>query len=237
MTNEDLALLYELQQTDSAIDEREALLRELDDGTAAAQELAAAEAALDEAQDQLRHLQTQHRDLELKLKSLDEEKRDKHQRAYGGMVSDPKELQALQRKLEELERNTGRTEDQILETLEAIEQAQQAVDQLTVARDAAAEAHRQITTTFQQQTEKARRELEELRARREQLLPQIPPALLKQYESMRERLQGVAIVMVTGSVCGSCKVSVPGISLQRMTRGNEIVKCESCRRILYLPSH
>lgn len=236
MTVEDLALLYELQQTDSAIDQREALLAGLDDGTLAGEALAAAEAALDEAEAELRKLQTHHRDLELKLKSIDQEKREKSDRAYGGMVSDPKELQALQRKIEELERNTGRVEDDILETLETVEQAQATVEQCTAARDRAQATHLQVTTSFGQQTEKARSELAELRAKRERLAPGVPPALLKTYDQMRERMQGLAIVMVSGSMCTNCKVTVPSASIQRVARGNEIIKCESCRRILYVPA-
>jgi len=234
MTKDDLALLYELQQTDSAIDEREALLASIDDGTRAAADLEAAQQALAEAEEQLRALQSQHRDLELKLQSIDEEKKEKSDRAYGGMVSDPKELQALQKKMEELERNTGRVEDQILEMLEAIENAQALIEERTEARDAAEATHREITTTYEQQTQKARNELEQLRARREQLVPDVPPSLLRQYDQMRERLQGVAIVALSGSMCTGCKVSVPSSSVARIARGNEIIKCESCRRILHL---
>ena len=234
MIKDDLAVLYQLQQTDSAIDEREALLADIDDGTAAGEALAAAQAALDEAEEELRTLQSRHRDLELELKGIDEEKKEKSDRFYGGTVGDPKELEALQMKLEELERNTNRVEDNILEVLDAIEQAQKAVEERTAERDAAQAAHQEVTTTYQQQTQKARNELEELRARREELVGDVPPALLKQYEQMREHLQGVAIVAVSGSVCAGCHVSVPSTSLARIRRGNEIIKCESCRRILYL---
>ena len=46
MIKDDLALLYELQRIDSAIDEREALLAEIDDGTSAGEALGAAQRAV-----------------------------------------------------------------------------------------------------------------------------------------------------------------------------------------------
>ena len=234
MIKDDLALLHELQQVDSAIDQREAVLAGIDDGSAAAQELEAAQAALDEADEQLRHLQTRHRDLELQLKGIDEEKKEKSDRAYGGTVSDPRELTALERKLGELDRNTNRVEDLILGVLDEIEQAQALAAERTTARDEAAARAGNITSTFSTETERARTELEQLRARREELVPGLSPALLKQYDQMRERLSGVAIVAVEGSLCGACHVAVYGVNLDRLRRGNAIVKCESCHRLLCL---
>lgn len=235
MIKDDLALLYKLQCADSAIDEREALLAEIDDGTTAGEVLAAAQTALDEAEEELRLQQSHHRDLELQLKTIDEEKKEKSEQAFGGTEGDPKTLASLVAKLEELERNTSRVEDQTLETLEAIEAAQAVVDECTEARDAARAVHLEVTATYDRETQKAETELEGLRAERAEIAPGVPPAMLKTYDQMRGRLQGVAIVALSGSMCTSCKVTVPSVTVMRIGRGKEVLTCENCRRMLHVP--
>lgn len=233
MIKDDMAVLYQLQQVDSAIDKREALLAGIDDGTVAGQTLAEAQTALDEAAAALKSLQSQHRDLELELQGIDDEKKEKRDRAYSGIVSDPKELTALEAKIESLGRNTDRVEDLILDKLEEIEQAQTAVDEATKIRDAATVARDEIVAVYEHQTQKARAELEVERAKRDELAPDVSPAVLAQYDTLRERLGGIAIVAVTAEgVCSGCHVSVSRANIMRVNLGNVIVKCESCRRML-----
>ncbi len=235
MPSEDLALLFELQQADSAIDEREALLAGIDDGTSAKKDLEAAHAAADAAAAEVSGVQVKAKDLELQLQSIDAEKKEKSDRAYGGTVSDPKELTALEAKLAELDRNTSRVEDLTLEVLESLEEAQTKLDEATAARDGAQATHAQITSAYDDQTLKARTELDQLRAKRDELLTALPPALVKQYEDLRARLGGVAIVALDGSICTGCNLSVPSTLVIRVERGVGVIKCESCRRMLCIP--
>ncbi len=233
MIKDDMAVLLLLQQVDSAIDEREALLAEIDDGTASGQALEAAQAALDEAAATLKSLQSQHRDLELELQSVDDEKKEKHDRAYSGMVSDPKELTSLEAKIDELGRNTNRVEDLILDKLEEVEQAQASVDSATALRDETTVTRDEIIAVYDHQTQKARAELDVERAKRDELLPDVSPAVLAQYDTLRGRLGGIAIVAVAADgVCTGCSVSVSRANIMRVELGNVIVKCESCRRML-----
>ena len=233
MTREDIAALYRLQQTDSAIAEREALLAGLDDGSAAQTELDQQQARLEQAQEKLHQQQAEHRDLELELKGVGEEKREKHDRAYGGRVSDVKELSALAQKLQELARNEDRLEEKILTLLDEIEGTEAELAQQQKLVDDLAGRLREITTTNEQQTQRARKELDELRAGREELAPTIDGGLLRQYDELRARLDGVAIVAVEGRVCTGCNVALPRSTEVRGRRGDTVVKCESCRRMLF----
>ncbi len=233
MIKDDMAVLYQLQQVDSAIDKREALLAEIDDGTVAGQAFEEAQAALDEAAAGLKFLQSQHRDLELELHGIDDEKKEKRDRAYSGMVSAPKELTSLEAKIEELGRNTNRVEDLILAKLEEIEEAQDAVDSATAVRDAATATRNEIVAVYEHQTQKTRAELEVERAKRDELVPDVSPAVLAQYDALRDRLGGIAIAAIApDGVCTACNVSVSRANIMRVNLGNVIVKCESCRRML-----
>ena len=60
--------------------------------------------------------------------------------------------------------------------------------------------------------------------------------VLTQYDTLRGRLGGIAIVALNADgVCTGCHVSVSRSNIMRVNLGNVIVKCESCRRMLCVP--
>jgi len=110
--SEQLALLYELQLTDTGITERKRALAGLDKGTAARAELAAAEERLAAAEKKLHDDSAAAKDKELKLSSTEHERREKHSQAYGGTIADPKKAIALEQKIEELQRLATKVEEE-----------------------------------------------------------------------------------------------------------------------------
>ncbi len=232
MTPEDFQRLYELQMVDRAIAKRRQTIAEVDDGTTAAAELAAGEETLEELEEELRQKQSRLRKLELDLQGVEEEKQEKTDRAYGGTVSDPKELAALEKKIAELERNVHRHEDMMLELLEEIEELESRTEaQRTQVEEKRAE-HEKLVETFEQTTAQAREEIEEYKEQREELGSELRPQLLNPYEALRKREEGVAVSVLRGGTCGECNVAVPRVRWPMVQRGAGIVKCENCRRIL-----
>lgn len=234
MTPEDFQRLYELQMVDSSIAQRLRVMAEVDDGTAAAEVLAADEKRLEELEEQLRQKQSHQRKLELDLEGVENEKKEKMDRAYGGTVSDPKELSALEKKIEELERNVHRHEDMILELLEEIEELDGQARQQRQKIEGERAKHEKIVRNYEETTSQAREEIEELQQRREDLVEQLPPQLLRPYEHLREREDGVAVAVLRNGACAECNLAVPRVRLPMIERGTEIVKCENCRRILVI---
>lgn len=235
MTPEDFQRLYQLQMVDRAIAQRQRILREVDDGTAAAAELAEDEEKLAELEEQLRQKQSHQRKLELDLEGVEAEKQEKMDRAYGGTVSDPKELSALERKIAELERNMHRHEDMILELLEEIDELEAKVEAQRQKTEAQREKHEKIVANYEETTAQARKEMEELQARREELVAELPPQLLSPYENLLKREEGVAVSALRDGTCAECNVAVPRARWPMIERGTTIVKCENCRRILVVP--
>ncbi len=235
MTGEDFHALYELQTIDSAIDARRTLLAEADDGSDAQAALTAAQAELERLEEDVKKKQARQRQLELDLETILAERAEKSERCYGGMVSDPKELSALAAKIDELGRNADRHEDMILALLDELEAAEAALaaQQETVERLNA--EHERIVAKFSASTDQAREEIAELEARRAELVPRIDPGLVREYESLRTRFDGVAVAALRDGRCAVCNVAVPHVQQPMIERGVAVVKCESCRRILVIP--
>ncbi|MGI5819231.1 MAG: zinc ribbon domain-containing protein [Armatimonadota bacterium] len=235
MTPEDFQRLYELQIVDRGIAQRQQIIREIDDGSAAGAQLAEDERQLEELEEQLRQKQSRQRKLELDLEGVEAEKKEKMDRAYGGTVSDPKELSALERKIDELERNMHRHEDMVLELLEEIDELEQNVAAQRQRTDGQRAKHQKIVRTFEETTAQAREEIEKLQAEREELASELPPQLLSPYENLRAREDGIAVSALRGGTCAECNVAVPRARWPMIERGATIVKCENCRRILVKP--
>jgi len=231
--NEQMTQLYELQQIDSAIAQHRTWIGALDDGHKSGRSLEAARQELAALQQRLHDLEADNRKQELELKRADQERKEKTAKAYGGTIGDTKELSALERKIEELKRKCDRLETDILGLMDEIESTRaKAVKQEKVVAQGQA-VHDKIAGDYQEARGKLEKEIEGLAARRAELAPQLPPAILQEYESMRGKLEGVAVAGIEGNMCTVCRNVLPQSALTTVKVGKVIVKCQNCRRMLY----
>jgi len=235
MTREDAGRLFELQMIDSGIDERQVVLAEVDDGSDALAALEQARAELKTLQAELHEKQARQRKLELDLEIVLADRKERSDRAYGGTVSDLKELTALEQKIGELDRNADRHEDMILALLEEIEAVEGAIAEQQARVDRLYAEHQRIAGHYEQTTAQARAEIAELQERREALVAEIEPGLLSQYEQLRARFDGIGVAALRGGTCSVCNVAVPRAQHAVIGRGTMVVRCDSCRRILVVP--
>jgi len=225
--------LYELQQIDSAIAQHRTWIAALDDGRKSGRSLEAAKGELDKLQARLHDLEADNRKKELDLKGADQERQDKMKKAYGGKVGDTKELAALERKIEELNRRRDKLETEILELMEQIEttRAQADKQEKVVAQGQA--VHDKIVGDYQEGRAKLEGEIKQLAAKRAELTPQIDAAMLQEYETLRGKLEGVAVAGIDGNMCTACRTVLPQSAITTVKIGKIIVKCQNCRRMLY----
>jgi hypothetical protein len=156
------------------------------------------------------------------------------QRLDAGVVTDPKQIQAIQHEIETLHRRISDLEDEELEVMQRLEDAQGRLASLaaelarldaetaeqTVARDTAA-------STIAEQRAKAR-------AERDALARDLPPDLLTLYDRLRAQLGGVGVGALHQKRCGGCRLDVGAADLARIAAAppDEVLRCEECNRIL-----
>ena len=75
--------------------------------------------------------------------------------------------------------------------------------------------------------------LEELQKAREKLASKIPQPLLNRYDKLAAHYR-VAILPVTGNKCLGCFVKLP-TSFFSAAYSHELITCENCGRLLYIP--
>jgi predicted nucleic acid-binding Zn-ribbon protein len=155
-------------------------------------------------------------------------------RIAGGLIADPKQLQAMQHEVETLDRRISDLEDEDLAVMERLEEAQSLLAALTdelstIEADGGAqlEARAATTTDINEQQAKAK-------AERETLAADIPADLLALYERLRAQLGGVGVGALRQGRCGGCRLDVGAADLARMATApaDEVLRCEECDRIL-----
>ena len=69
--------------------------------------------------------------------------------------------------------------------------------------------------------------------RREALIAQIPREMLSTYERMSRTKRGQALAAIRDGICSACRVRVRPKVFSDVRRGDQMITCESCGRILY----
>ena len=224
--------LYRLQKIDQAMDARRTRVREI---TAQLEEdsvLQAAQAQVEQLQMTLRPAETRVADLNLEIKTVSNQSAGLSDRLYSGKVSNPKELEDIQGKIAELKRRREKLENTLLETMITVDDLQVALEtaraHLSDVEAARADGHQALKV----ERRRLKREFQDLKADREKMLPTLDEDVLELYQELRSKKRGYAVSVLEGEICSACGVGVITTVVERVRRGNEIILCPNCRRIL-----
>ena len=64
-------------------------------------------------------------------------------------------------------------------------------------------------------------------------MKEMTPAVFSEYERIRKGRAGVAIAEAVDGRCSKCHITLRPQFLQELKKGDAIMVCESCRRMLY----
>ena len=110
--------LLALQALDNEIGQLHSEQAALDRGDRVERALAVRQAKLANAERRLHGLEFEQRNTELELKGLEEKKHHESQKLYGGRITAPRELQALESEIQALDRQRQRLDEGILRRLD-----------------------------------------------------------------------------------------------------------------------
>ncbi len=226
-------LLARLNEVDLIVDAHKARLAEIVEGLREPAALPVARRALAEAEAELARCQQQQANLEQAGREAGEKLARAEKQLYGGKVTNPKELENLQRDVAQLRRQRDQADDALLEAMVCAETATAALTerQTTLAG---------LTQTWEARQVVLRREQAQLKAKLPALLAQqaaareaVPPAVRATYDSLRPRRGGKAVAVLDGDVCSACRVAAPPSVLEAARYDDELVYCQNCGRLLW----
>ncbi|MBN1375564.1 MAG: hypothetical protein JXA01_05370 [Dehalococcoidia bacterium] len=224
--------VFDLQQIDLAITATKIQLGDIEQQLNHNEEYEKAKTDYDTAVAAQKDREKQYKDLDAEAEDLRAAIKNINDKLYGGTIKNPKELMGYEQEAGMLKGNLARKDDVLLELMENIDAAKIENKKLQDILKAAETTWQEQKAILSDQNMKATQELSVLEKKRLELLAAIDKELVTAYENIKSR-KGQAVVRVEQGRCLGCRIMLSVSELQRV-RGESIVTCSNCGRILYL---
>lgn len=143
------------------------------------------------------------------------------------------QYRAFQHEIDYCETEIRRSEDQILDLMSEsepldrnVKSAEGSLKEEKVQVEAEKQQTRQRTATDQH-------ELDQLQSERRSIATEMDGKVLAAYERVRKMRNGVAVAEAVDGRCSKCHMALRLQFFQDLKRGEQVMTCESCNRILY----
>lgn len=148
-------------------------------------------------------------------------------------IKNIKELQALQREIDQIKENNTQLEEELIKIMEELE-----------ARTTTQKAKEEELKKLEEDWASKRKELEhqlstieqsvaESASSRQAIAAQLEDSLIQRYELIFSRRGGTAVVTVSDGICQGCYMNIPPQLWNEIMRSERLNLCPSCHRILY----
>ena len=185
--------------------------------------------ALEQARDSARHTRQQ---LDKELA----EQRARAEKAERDLMSstNSKAYEAAIREADAAKKRISELETKILEQMEAGEQAEKSLAEREPELLRLRGEFDERLKTFEEQTNGQAAEVEAKRAERERIFNELTPTARALYNRISARIRdGVALAEARNGSCSACFMALRPQVMAEVRRGEEIIQCDNCNRILY----
>ncbi|MFV0437870.1 MAG: zinc ribbon domain-containing protein [Desulfopila sp.] len=180
-----------------------------------------------------------------KIAALDKQKREmdseaedrlshvKERQSKMMMVQTSREQTALLKEIEDGKKSIKESEERIVAIMEESESLIAKVEEeknlLKGERELVEEEREKVRTAIETITKsKKSKDLE-----RQNQAKTVEPRLLKKYDTLRSRRNGLAVANVLQGVCQGCFMAIPPQKYNMLLKGDQLLDCPSCQRIVY----
>ncbi|HEX6719783.1 MAG TPA: C4-type zinc ribbon domain-containing protein [Pyrinomonadaceae bacterium] len=165
------------------------------------------------------------------------EQRGRAERAERNLMSSKKqdEYTAAIREADAARKQISALETQILEQLEQLEQTEAALKQRADEIATLNSDHEARLKTFDEDAGTIGQRLATARKDREELFANLPKQLSALYTRIKTRIRdGIAVAEARNRACSACFMSLRPQVMAEIRRGEDIITCDNCGRILYV---
>jgi hypothetical protein len=143
------------------------------------------------------------------------------------------QYRAFQHEIDFCQQEIGRHEDRILNLMTESDPLDKAVKAAESALSTEKKQVEDEKAKARERTAADRKEIDLLTQERKKILSEMDPKIASEYERIRKGRAGVAIAEVVQGRCSKCNMLLRPQFLQELKRGDAVMVCESCRRMLY----
>jgi hypothetical protein len=143
------------------------------------------------------------------------------------------QYRAFQNEIDFCQAEIQRAEDRILELMNESDP----LDKNVKAAEAALKQEKSEVDVEKQQaiarTAEDKKALDQINQERSQAVARMNPNIYRQYERIRKNRRGVAVAEAVEGRCTACHMAMRPQFSQELKRGDQVMACESCSRLLY----
>lgn len=146
-----------------------------------------------------------------------------------------KEYETAMRETDALQKQINTLEASALEKMTAIEEVEAVLTERADEINNLESNKDSALGEFDKELSKNKKEFDKASAKRLIVFDTLPPQLASVYNRLTQRSRdGIAVAEVVNGSCSACFMKLRPQRQVEVRRGNEIITCESCTRILYI---
>ncbi|MCD6506861.1 hypothetical protein J7M22_09585 [Candidatus Poribacteria bacterium] len=138
---------------------------------------------------------------------------------------------ALEREIEATLKRRAELEEEILELMISIDSFSEELKEEEERYRRAEEKYRRNAEELKKAAEKLKSKMQTWIDKRNALIPKIDPDILRRYEEWR-RKGDFMLSVVDRNVCGRCFLALPPQTVAELRKGERLITCNSCGRVL-----
>lgn len=229
---EQIGFLIELQKIELRIDkykekmeELPRRLHELNEELKSGREMLKEE---EQRNEQLQHIKRE------KEKELEEEnERVKKMEARLKQIKTNRQYQALLKEIAENKSFIQKLEEDLLKIMGEAEEAQRRLDSLKAEWLKKQEEMEKEIQGIKKEMKEIEKLLKEETNQKDKLISHIRSDILKKFNLIRSRRNGIAIVPTRNGACGGCYIDIPPQLFNEILKNGSLITCPNCHRILF----
>ena len=145
-----------------------------------------------------------------------------------------KEYETAMRETDALQKQIGTLETSMLEKITAIEEIEKVLEERADEINTLESKREAALSAFDKEIASARKEFEKETEKRQKVFVTLPKNLASVYDRMAQRSKdGIAVAEVVNGSCSACYMQLRPQMQLNVKRGDQIITCENCARILY----
>lgn len=164
-----------------------------------------------------------------------EEERDKVEKAKAKLMSikTNKEYYAMLKEIEATKRTNSAREEELLAILSRYEELEKRLSDLKTEVEEVGGRYRERMVDIEARMARFDKDISALLAKKTEVASRIDAGLMRRFEMIFQRRDGIAIVPARNHSCTGCHMNIAPQLFNLLQRDDKLYSCPNCNRILY----
>lgn len=225
--------LFQLQEIDTALDNSQKRITEIKSLIENDQAIQAAQIKVQKQEKLFIKEKNEFNNLNDEIQTRKNKKAQSESSLYSGSISNPKELQDLQKEIGYLTSTISEMEDQLLLKLVQLETVEEELDENKKNLNAVLSEFETRKSLLLGEKNHLENLINSQTSQKQSIIDQIDVENLEIYQSIRAAKNGYAVAKLEDDACSACGTSLTASQRQQARSPGTLFYCPSCGRIIY----